>query len=147
MRAAVLRGGTVTTRQTAEPVPGSGQLLVKTLACGICASDLHFMDHPNADADDDTGLSRYDANADIVMGHEYCAEIVDYGPDTARTIPIGTRVSSLPVLFVDGQVRVVGQSPEAPGGFGEYFLMSEAVTQVVPSQLPSELVSIADAIS
>lgn len=143
----MLRDGTVTTRETADPVPGSGQILVRTLACGICASDLHFMDHPNADADDDTGLSRYDANADVVMGHEYCAEIVDYGPDTQRTLPIGTRVSSLPVLFVDGQVRVVGQSADAPGGFGEYFLMAEAVTQAVPSALPSELVSISDAIS
>lgn len=147
MRAAVLRGGTVQVRATADPVPGAGQILVRTLACGICASDLHFMDHPDADADDDTGLSRYDADADVVMGHEYCAEIVDYGPKTARQWPIGTRVSSIPVLFVDGQVRVIGQSAEAPGAFGEYFLMSEAVTQVVASDLPSELVSVADAIS
>jgi threonine dehydrogenase-like Zn-dependent dehydrogenase len=137
----------VTTRETADPTPAEGQMLVRTLACGICASDLHFMDHPDADADDDTGLSRYDADADIVMGHEYCAEIVDYGPGTERRWPIGTRVGSLPVLFVDGAVRVIGQSPEAPGGFGEYFLMSEAVAQVVPSELPSELVAVADAIS
>src|SRR3712207_735129 len=132
MRAAVLRGGVVETRETEEPTPGQGQILVRTLACGICASDLHFMDHPDADADDDTGLSRYDADADVVMGHEYCAEIVDYGPGTQRQWPVGTRVSSLPVLLGDDQVRVIGQSPEAPGGFGEYFLMSEAVTQVVP---------------
>jgi threonine dehydrogenase-like Zn-dependent dehydrogenase len=147
MRAAVLRGGVVETRETEDPVPGEGQILVRTLACGICASDLHFMDHPDADADDDTGLSRYDADADVVMGHEYCAEVVDYGPGTKREWPLGTRVSSLPVLLADGQVRVIGQSPEAPGGFGEYFLMTEAVTQVVPSDLPSELVSVADAIS
>lgn len=147
MRAAVLRDGRVTAGETTDPVPGPGQLLVRTLACGICASDLHFMDHPDADADDDTGLSRYDANADVVMGHEYCAEVVEYGPRTEGRIPLGTRVSSLPVLFTSGGVRVVGQSAEAPGGFGEYFLMSEAVTQVVPSDLPSELVSIADAIS
>jgi threonine dehydrogenase-like Zn-dependent dehydrogenase len=147
VRAAVLRGGTVTTRETADPTPRDGQILVRTLACGICASDLHFRDHPGADADDDTGLSRHDPDADIVMGHEYCAEIVEYGPGTSRQWPLGTRVSSLPVLFVDGAVRVIGQSPEAPGGFGEYFLMSEAVTQVVPSELPSELVSVADAIS
>jgi len=147
MRAAVLRDGRVTTRETADPVPGAGQLLVRTLACGICASDLHFMDHPDTDADDDSGLSRYDAGADVVMGHEYCAEIVDYGPGTERRWPSGTRVSSLPVLFTPDGVRVIGQSAEAPGGFGEYFLMSEAVTRVVPSDLSSELVSVADAIS
>jgi threonine dehydrogenase-like Zn-dependent dehydrogenase len=53
----------------------------------------------------------------------------------------------LPVLLSPGAVRVIGQSPEAPGGFGELFLMSEAVTQVVPTDLPSELVAVADAIS
>lgn len=146
MRAAVLRDGQVTTRETADPVPGAGQLLVRTLACGICASDLHFMDHPE-ESEDETGLTRYDADADVVMGHEYCAEIVEYGPGTKQQWPLGARVSSLPVLFTPGGVRVVGQSPDAPGAFGEYFLMSEAVTQVVPTDLPSELVSIADAIS
>lgn len=104
------------------------------------------MDHPE-ESDDETGLTCYDAEADVVMGHEYCAEIVEYGPGTKQLWPLGTRVSSLPVLFTPGGVRVVGQSPDAPGAFGEYFLMSEAVTQVVPTDLPSELVSIADAIS
>ena len=96
MRAAVLRGGTIEVRETDDPVPGPGQMLVRTLACGICASDLHFMDNPDADADDDTGLSKYDADADVVMGHEYCAEVVDYGPDTERRFAIGSRVSSIP---------------------------------------------------
>ena len=53
MRAAVLRDGVVVVRDTEDPTPGDGQILVRTLACGICASDLHFMDHPHADADDD----------------------------------------------------------------------------------------------
>ena len=147
MRAVVLRGGALEVRETGDPVPGAGQLLVRTLACGICASDVHFMDHPDADAGDDSGLSKYDADADIVMGHEYCAEVVEYGPDTQRRWPVGTRVSSLPVLLTAGGPRVIGQSAEAPGGFGEYFLMSEAVTQVVPTDLPDELVAVSDAIS
>src|SRR5262245_1232330 len=147
MRAAVLRGGVVEARETDDPTPGRGQILVRSLACGICASDIHFMDHPEADAEDDTGLSNYDPDADIVMGHEYCAEVVDYGPGTERRWPPGTRVSSIPALLTAGGVRVIGQSPEAPGGFGEYFLLTEAMTQVVPTDLPSELVAIADAIS
>ncbi len=147
MRAAVLRDGRLEVRETDDPAPGPGQLLVRTLACGICASDVHFMDHPNADASDNSGLSKYDANADIVMGHEYCAGVLGYGPDTERRWPVGTRVSSLPVLLTDGGPRVIGQCAEAPGGFGEYFLMSEAVTQVVATQLPDELVAVSDAIS
>jgi threonine dehydrogenase-like Zn-dependent dehydrogenase len=147
MRAAVLRNGRIEVRATADPTPGPGHVLVRSLACGVCASDIHFLDHPEADAEDDTGLSNYDSDADIVMGHEYCAEVVDYGPGTERRWPAGTRVSSIPVLVTAGGVRVIGQSPEAPGGFGEYFLLTEAMTQVVPTDLPSELVAIADAIS
>ena len=147
MRAAVLRRGSVEARIIDDPVPGPGQLLVRSLACGICASDLHFMDHPEAGAYDDSGMSTYDQDADIVMGHEYCAEVVDYGPGTERRIPVGTRVSSLPVLTTAGGRKIIGQNPESPGGFGEYFLLTEAITRVVTSNLPDEIVCIADAIS
>jgi threonine dehydrogenase-like Zn-dependent dehydrogenase len=147
VRAAVLRGGSVEARVIDDPVPGPGQILVRSLACGICASDLHFMDHPEAGADDDSGMSTYDTDADIVMGHEYCAEVVGYGPGTERRIPVGTRVSSLPVLATAGGRKIIGQNPESPGGFGEYFLLTEAITRVVTSDLPSEIVCIADAIS
>ena len=147
MRAAVLRGGTVEVRETADPVPGTGELLVRTLACAICASDLHFMDNPDADADDDTGLSHYDAGADVVMGHEYCVEVVDYGPGCQRTFPIGTRISSIPALVRADGVRVIGQAPDAPGGFGEYFVLTEGLAKRVETDLPSELVSVSDAIA
>ena len=120
---------------------------MRSLACGICASDIHFMDYPEGDVEDDSGLSNYDPDVDIVMGHEYCAEVVDYGPGTQRRWPSGTRVSSIPALMTSGGVRIIGQSHEAPGGFGQYFLLTEAMTQRVPSDLPDELVSIADAIS
>ena len=148
MRAAVLRGGVVEARAAvAEPVPETGQLLVRSLACGICASDLHFMDHPEAGADDDSGMSTYDQDVDIIMGHEYCAEVVGYGPGTERRIPVGTRVGSLPVLTTARGRRIIGQNPDSPGGFGEYFLLSEALARVVRTDLPSEVVCVADAVS
>src|SRR5580692_7595721 len=147
MRAAVLRRGSVEARSIGDPVPGPGQLLVRSLACGICASDLHFMDHPEAGADDDSGMSTYATDVDIVMGHEYCAEVIGYGPGTEHRIPVGTRVSSLPILLTDGGRKIIGQNPESPGGFGEYFLLTEAMTRVVVSDLPSEVVCVADAIS
>ena len=99
MRAAVVRHGKVAVRAIADPVPGPGQVLVRVLARAVCASDLHYMDHPEAGADDDSGWSTYDQDVDIVMGHEYCAEIVDYGPGSERPVPVGTRVSSRPVMF------------------------------------------------
>ncbi|MCX4902981.1 zinc-binding dehydrogenase [Streptomyces sp. NBC_00878] len=105
------------------------------------------MDHPEAGADDDSGMSTYDQDVDIVMGHEYCAEVVDHGPGTERRIPVGTRVSSLPVLSTAAGRRIIGQNPESPGGFGEYLLLTEAIARVVVSDLPSEVVCVADAIS
>jgi threonine dehydrogenase-like Zn-dependent dehydrogenase len=147
MRAAVLRGGRVEVRETADPEPGPGEILVRSLACGVCASDLHFMDHPDADADDDSGLSNYDADADIVMGHEFCAEVLEYGPGCEQRFPIGARVSSIPALLRPDGARIIGQSADAPGGFGERFLLTEGFTQAVLTDLPDELVSIADAIS
>lgn len=148
MRAAVLRGGTVRTRVVDDPVPGPGELLVRSLACGICASDVHFMDHPEVAAVDDSGMSTYDQDVDIVMGHEYCAEVVGYGPGTERRIALGTRVSSLPVLTTEtGAYRIIGQNPEAPGGFGEFFLLTESFARVVASDLPSEMVCVSDAIA
>ncbi|WP_018503933.1 zinc-binding dehydrogenase [Parafrankia discariae] len=147
MRAAVLREGAVEARVIDDPVPGPGQLLARSLACGICASDIHFMDHLEAGVDDDSGMSTYDRDVDIVMGHEYCAEVVDYGPGTERRIPVGARVSSLPVLSTPTGRKIIGQNPESPGGFGEYLLLDEAMTRVAVSELPNEIVCIADAVS
>ena len=48
MRAVVLRKGELEVRETADPVPGPGELLIRTLSTAICASDVHFMDHHDA---------------------------------------------------------------------------------------------------
>jgi threonine dehydrogenase-like Zn-dependent dehydrogenase len=45
MRAAVMRERRLVVDEVPEPVPGPGQVLVKTLACGICGSDLHALEH------------------------------------------------------------------------------------------------------
>src|SRR5580692_5152901 len=147
MRAAVLRHGKVTVRTIADPVPGPGQVLVRVLACAVCASDLHYMDHPEAGAKADSGWSTYDPDVDIVMGHEYCAEIGDYGPGSERPVPVGTRVSPRPVMFALGGMKIIGQNPETPGGFGELMLLDETLLKVVPSDLPSEVVCVSDAVA
>ena len=83
MRAVVLQGGELTVRDTADPVPGQGDLLLKTLSTAICASDVHFMDHPELAIDDPTGRSLYDADRDIVMGHEFVGEVSATGQAVA----------------------------------------------------------------
>jgi threonine dehydrogenase-like Zn-dependent dehydrogenase len=147
MRAAILTDGKLRIDELPMPIPGKGQILVRSLGCGICASDIHFMDNPQSVAEDTSGLWNYDPMANIVMGHEVCAEIVDYGPDTAGKWRSGTRVGSVPVLIQPNVVRILGYSADATGGFGEYLLMSEVVTYEVHGELPSELVAVSDAMA
>jgi threonine dehydrogenase-like Zn-dependent dehydrogenase len=146
LRAAVLRNRTVETRETADPVPGPGQILLRTLSCAICASDLHFMDNPEGVENDQSGLWDYREDADIVMGHEFVGEVVAHGPAVnTELFPIGARVTSLPVLNAGGAFRIIGCSPDAPGGFGQLMLVQESMARVVPNHVPVDHAALADA--
>ena len=72
----VLRDGRLQVGETPDPKPGPGELLLRTLSTAICASDVHFMDHPELAVDDPTGRSLYDTNRDIVLGHEFVGEVI-----------------------------------------------------------------------
>jgi len=45
MKAVVRRSASLIDTDVPELTPGEGQVLVKTLACGICGSDLHALHH------------------------------------------------------------------------------------------------------
>ena len=45
MRAAIMREQRIVVDDMAQPIPSEGEVLVKTLACGICGSDLHALKH------------------------------------------------------------------------------------------------------
>ncbi len=141
MRAAVLRGGRLEVRETADPVPGRGELLVKPLSAAICASDVHYMDHPNS-----APRFAWDSDRDTIMGHEFIGEVVGHGPDCSGDFPIGVRVTSLPLLIRHGaEPRVIGHDPDAPGAFGELMLVSEVMARTVPDGVPSDVVAVVDA--
>ena len=147
MRAVVLRGGELTVRETADPVPGQGDLLLKTLSTAICASDVHFMDHPELGIDDPTGRSLYDPDRDIVMGHEFVGEVIGHGPGCGDAFPVGTRVTSMPIRLVDGGaggLRIIGQHPEAQGSFGELLVVPEAAARVVEGNVSSDAIALVD---
>ena len=82
MRAVVLRDGKLDVRETADPEPGPGELLIKPLSAAICASDVHYMDHPNS-----ADRFKWDSDRDTVMGHEFIGEVVG----TARTARVTSR--------------------------------------------------------
>jgi threonine dehydrogenase-like Zn-dependent dehydrogenase len=141
MRAAILRQGEIVVDSLADPVPGAGRVLVKTLACGICGSDLHARQHGHRLVDVTRRIGArvpMDLSRDVVFGHEFCAEILDYGPGTQRSLKPGTRVCSVPVMPTAEGPRTVGYSNEFPGGFAERMVLSEALLLEVPNGLSAE---------
>jgi threonine dehydrogenase-like Zn-dependent dehydrogenase len=140
MKAAVMRGGRIVFDQVREPVPADGEVLVRTLACGICGSDLHFLRHAPemlAAARDARRVFTTDLDADIVMGHEFCAEVVDYGPGCRGRLAVGCRVTAVPVGITGGQVATIGYSNQLPGGYGELMVLPESTLLEVPAALPT----------
>jgi threonine dehydrogenase-like Zn-dependent dehydrogenase len=140
MRAAVMRAGTLAVDTVPDPAPGPGQVLVRTLACGICGSDLHTLRHTErlVDVYTQSGLPVMDPTRDVVMGHEFCAEILDFGPGCTKRIPVGARVCSMPIAFGPQGIRAIGYSNDDPGGYGERMVMNELLLLPVPEALPSE---------
>jgi threonine dehydrogenase-like Zn-dependent dehydrogenase len=139
MRAAVARQGKLTCEEIPELAPAAGQVLVKTLSCGICGSDLHALHHLDHMAE----LGRrsgsigggMDPKAGVVFGHEFSAEVLDYGPGSARPLKPGARVVSMPVIMGPTGGASIGYSNAYPGGFAERMLLSEALMLEVPNGL------------
>ncbi len=74
MRAAVFHGpGDIRLADVPEPVPGTGEVLVKVERAGICGSDVNrflYGSHPWAPG--------------FIMGHEFCGEIAAVGPGVTQ---------------------------------------------------------------
>jgi threonine dehydrogenase-like Zn-dependent dehydrogenase len=143
MLAAVLRDGMLQVRETADPVPGPNELLLRTVSTAICASDIHYMDHP--DPSGTSGMFVWDSDRDVVMGHEFVGEVVEHGPACSEQFAIGSWVTSVPALLRGGAIQVIGQHPDAPGSFGELFLVNEAMARAVPKDADPDAVALTDA--
>jgi threonine dehydrogenase-like Zn-dependent dehydrogenase len=140
MRAALMEKGRIWVDEVPDPVPLAGELLVKSRACGICGSDLHAARYTEEFVETSReagGAFKLTTYAPVVLGHEFCAEVLDRGPDTPATFKPGDLVCSIPGLPRD-QILGIGYSEEAPGGFGEYMVLSAALTLAVPEGTPIE---------
>ena len=141
MRAAIFRNGEIVVDALAEPTPAAGQVLVRTLACGICGSDLHARKHAHRMVElarHFPGRKPMDLARDVVFGHEFCCEILDYGPGTQRKLKAGTRVCSLPALLTPAGLQTIGYSNDNVGGYAERMVLSEPLLLEVPNGLAAE---------
>ncbi|HVA05913.1 MAG TPA: zinc-binding dehydrogenase [Acidimicrobiales bacterium] len=146
MRAAVTRGGRLVVGDVDDPKPGSGHVVARSLAAGICGSDLHAL------ADfrhftglmDSVGVPILNPDEDCVFGHEFCAEIVEHGPDTSATLPVGTRVCSVPILVGSTGVEQIGYSNHYPGALAEHMVLQEMLLLPVPDSLDTNLAALTE---
>ncbi|MCK9544538.1 MAG: zinc-binding dehydrogenase [Novosphingobium sp.] len=138
MKAVVLQNGTLAVEDVPEPAPGEGQLLLATRTCGICGTDLHARHHMDTYLQ---GLAAagmplpVDRDAGMVMGHEFCGEVIGRGPDTSGRIGDGRLVVALPFVTGAAGAEYVGYSNRFPGGFGERMVITEKLAFEVPNGL------------
>ena len=147
MRAVTCQDGKFEVVDLPSPEPGKGQLLIDVLRCGICGSDLHARYNCDelADVTAETG---YDgimrSDQAVVMGHEFCGEIVDYGSSCRKWGRPGTRVVAMPMLRRGKDVQATGLSASAPGGYAEQMLVEESLAFAVPNGLPTEFATLTE---
>jgi threonine dehydrogenase-like Zn-dependent dehydrogenase len=124
-------------------------VLTKVLACGICGSDLHMLQHGAESRrlmeeltgdrpPDPMQIKMFEPGLDTVMGHEFCCEVVELGPGCSN-LKAGDIVVSLPVAFDAGGLHAVGYSNVYNGGYAELMVLNEMVGVKVPAGLDPDL--------
>jgi len=147
MRAAVAQCGELRVRDVAAPERRGGHILARPVACGVCGSDLGVLRH----GEELAALRRevaaraphgplraasVEPGAPTVLGHEFCAEVVDPGP-ARPDLRAGDLVVSMPRIHdAAGEPHTLGFSKAFPGGFGELMLLDPALALRVPGGLP-----------
>jgi len=121
-----------------EPEMGINDVKIRVLATGICGTDLHIYDWD--------AWARSTIRKGLTIGHEFVGEVVGHGPDYSGDFPVGSRVTSMPILIRAGrEPHVIGHDPDAPGAFGELMVVSEVMTRKVPDDVPNDVVAVVDA--
>jgi threonine dehydrogenase-like Zn-dependent dehydrogenase len=137
-----------------EPVPQSGQALTRVLACGICGSDLHLLQHGEASlalrdelaaADPPGPLDPLPFQPDepVVMGHEFCCEVVELGPG-CENLAEGDVVVSMPAALDLAGVHAIGFSNRYPGGYAERLVVNDLLALKVPNGLEPRLAALTE---
>lgn len=141
MKAVVCHESTLRVAELPTPAPAKGQILLNVLRCGICGSDLHSRTHADemADLAAEAGYDDFmRSGQEVVMGHEFCGEILDYGPGCRKRWPTGTPVVSLPIMRRGSAVHLTGLSAAAPGAYATQVLVEESLTMSVPNGLAAD---------
>ena len=154
MRAAVIRDWQIRVDDITAPKPGLGQVLTKVLACGICGSDLHLLEHGREQRalaesfseglePDPMSLQVFEPDKDMVMGHEFCCEVVELG-EGVSSLAVGDVIVSMPVVFDNSGLHGIGFSNSYNGGYAELMVLNEMMGIKVPAGLPPDLAALTE---
>jgi 2-desacetyl-2-hydroxyethyl bacteriochlorophyllide A dehydrogenase len=147
VRAPVLQAGRIRIAEVADPEPREGELLVRPLASGICGTDLTAVRDGaalSAAGRRSGAFFDFDADDQLVLGHEFASEVVAAGPGTKGRFAPGDRVVSIPSLPREDRTELIGFSPAAPGGFAPLAIVAEAFTYPVADHVPNEVAALTE---
>ncbi len=149
MRAALFHGPgkPLTVEEVETPGLGPGDALVKVVACGVCATDLHYLH----------GTPTF-KKPPLVLGHEVSGRIEALAPDVSGFAP--KEAVLVPAVLSCGQClncrrgrdnlceRMVMPGNHADGGFAEFIKVPARNLIRLPDGLPlEESAVISDAVS
>ncbi len=132
--------------QVPVPEPGANDVLIKVRKSAICGTDVHIW---KWDA-----WSAKTVPVPMVVGHEFCGEIVDCGAGAVK-YRIGQRVAGEGHI-VCGTCRncragrghlcrnTRGVGVNRPGSFAEYLCIPESNVVPIPDDIPDEIAAIFD---
>lgn len=150
MRAAVFLGANRPLEVRERPIPsaGSGEIVIRVAACGLCHTDLHYIDH---------GVPTF-AKPPVVLGHEASGTVFEVGPDV-EPWRYGDRVL-VPAVLPCGTCEACRRGREnicergvmlgnhVDGAYAEYLRVPAKDAIALPADLPlEEACLIADAVS
>jgi propanol-preferring alcohol dehydrogenase len=140
MRAMVLEraGGPLRLSELRDPVPGTGQVLIRVHACGACRTDLHILDGELSEP-----------KLPLVPGHQIVGTVAGAGEGAERFAP-GDRVGVPWLGWTDGECRYCRSGREnlcddarftgydIDGGYAELAVADERFCFPVPAGYPDE---------
>ena len=107
------------------PPVGSGDILAKVMTNSVCMSDykayIQGEKHKRIPSDI--------AERPIILGHEFCGEMVEVGSRWRGTFSAGQRFSVQPALNYEDRMDSIGYSLRTLGGFATFVLIPEAVVE------------------
>jgi 6-hydroxycyclohex-1-ene-1-carbonyl-CoA dehydrogenase len=118
------------------PTPGPGEVLVKVAACGLCHTDLHYIDH---------GVPTF-KKPPLILGHEVSGQVAGLGPEVNQWRE-GDRVL-LPAVYGCGRCKMCRTGREniceemvmfgnnVNGGYAEYMVAPAKDVLALPEEIP-----------